>query len=96
MDAPYLKFTDNKRDFVQFAFIKKWVQDRNHKSISSTTLYDALEETANYNPRYRDYVNKKDYSKCLQCCILIQEAIVSIKLSPLFIKQNKTLLPTKI
>ena len=69
---PHLIFTDNKRDFVQFVFLKKYVQDHvhSHKTISTTVLYDAREETFadNYNPRYRD-ANKKDMSKCLQCCI---------------------------
>ena len=63
--TPRLKFTDNKRDYVQFVFIKKWIQDRNFKSISTNALYDALEEIFpdNYNPSYHDYANKKDYSK---------------------------------
>ena len=67
---PKLTFTDNKRDFVQFVFIKKWMQDHHVGSFSSTALYDALEESFsdNYNPRYRD-VNKKDFNKCLQCCV---------------------------
>ena len=30
-------FTYNKRDDVQFVFIKKWIQDRNFKSISTNT-----------------------------------------------------------
>ena len=68
---PHLIFTDNKRDFVQFVFLKKYVQDHvhSHKTISTTVLYDALEETFadNYNPRYRD-ANKKDFNKCLQYC----------------------------
>ena len=66
---PHLIFTDNKRDYVQFVFLKKYVQDHCHKTISTTVLYDALEEAFpdNYNPRYRD-ANKKDLSKCLQYC----------------------------
>ena len=66
---PHLIFTDNKCDFVQFVFLKKYVQDHCHKTIGTTVLYDALEEAFpdNYNPRYRD-VNKKDLSKCLQYC----------------------------
>ena len=65
------KFTCNKRDDVQFVFIKKWIQDRNFKSISTNTLHNALEETFpdNYTARYHDYVNKNVSSKCLQCCI---------------------------
>ena len=70
---PKLTFTDNKRDFVQFVFIKKWMQDHHVGSFSSTALYDALEESFsdNYNPRYRD-VNKKISISVYNVVFLIQ------------------------